>query len=317
MYYQFDFRPYRFPFKQPLKTSHGIWKIREGIVIRLIDETNESYFGEIAPIPWFGSETLSQALDFCHSLPSQINRETIFSIAAHLPACQFGFESAIEVEQVINHPPLSHSILLPTGEAAFSALSEDMFQTDRQNDTFKWKIGVDFPERELSQCDRLIRALPKSAKLRLDANGGLNWETANRWLAFSENHPNIEFLEQPLGVDRLEEMVSLSQQYQTPIALDESVSTLDRLHHCYQQGWQGIFVIKAAIAGSPSKLKKFCLSHEIDTVFSSVLETEIGRKAALNLATQLQTKPRAVGFGVGNWFADGNDKWIEQLWTVR
>ncbi len=96
MQYQFDFRAYQRPFKHPLSTSHGKWDVREGIILRLIDETGRVGWGEIAPISWFGSETLEQAWDFCQQLPSEISSETIFSIPAELPACQFGFESAWE-----------------------------------------------------------------------------------------------------------------------------------------------------------------------------------------------------------------------------
>jgi len=51
------------------------------------------------------------------------------------------------------------------------------------------------------------------------------------------------------------------------------------------------FVIKAAIAGSPSRLRQFCREHEIDAVFSSVFETAIGTQAALKLAVELSQLP--------------------------
>jgi hypothetical protein len=62
-------------------------------------------------------------------------------------------------------------------------------------------------------------------------------------------------------------MLEMNTQYSTPIALDESVATLDQLEACYQRGWRGIFVIKVAIAGSPKRLRQLCQEHEIDMVF--------------------------------------------------
>ncbi|MGB3559259.1 MAG: o-succinylbenzoate synthase [Geitlerinemataceae cyanobacterium] len=302
MFYQFEFCPYRRRFKQPLQTSHGIWEIREGIVIRLIDEMGKICLGEIAPIPWFGSETFSQALDFCHNLPSEITLNIISSIPANLPACQFGFESAIKLENQTNIDRLSYSILLPTGESAFSAIQEKLSQNIQQTHTFKYKIGVLPIETELSLFDRIVGILPKTTKLRLDANGGLSLQMANRWLKICDRIPQIEFLEQPLGIDYFPEILALSQQYKTPIALDESVSNLARIQDCYQQGWRSIFVIKPAICGFPSKLKKICKHYNLDTVFSSVFETEVGREAALKLAAEIQIEPRAVGFGVENFY---------------
>ena len=95
MRYRFEFRPYQRRFIRPLVTSHGIWDIREGIILRFTDEAGKVGWGEIAPISWFGSETLEQAVLFCRQLPPEITEKTIFSIPDELPACQFGFESAL------------------------------------------------------------------------------------------------------------------------------------------------------------------------------------------------------------------------------
>ncbi|MEG4492534.1 o-succinylbenzoate synthase [Microcoleus sp. D3_18_C4] len=338
MFHQFEFRTYQRKFKRPLQTSHGIWDIRSGIILRLVGENNQIGWGEIAPLSWFGSESFEQALDFCQQLPGNISSEMIFAISAELPACQFGFESALSNEQ--NLPPpappcqggeksknLSHlcheeekrlslySGLLPAGETALQALQLLWLEGYR---TFKWKIGVAAIEQELKIFQQLIQAMHnlcdrESAFLRLDANGGLSYWQAKTWLQACDKvkatpgfSADIEFLEQPLPVTQFQQMVELNAIYATPIALDESAANLDRIQECYSQGWRGIFVIKPAIAGSPSQLRKFCQTHNIDAVFSSVFETEIGRQAALNLATQLSLNKRALGFGTDCWFDDNH-----------
>ncbi|TVP62153.1 MAG: o-succinylbenzoate synthase [Nodularia sp. (in: Bacteria)] len=304
--YQFDFRCYRRRFLQPLVTSHGIWHTREGIIVCL----GNCGYGEIAPISWFGSETLEQALDFCRQLPVEVTEEMIFSIPDNLPACQFGFESALggmgSGEKKQNSSPLPPApcppaSLLPSGEGALNQWKALWKQGYR---TFKWKIGVDAISRELEIFDLLTRTLPPAAKLRLDANGGLSYEEAKLWLGTCDDiSANIEFLEQPLPVEQFSAMLELSAVFKTAIALDESVATLQQLKHCFEKGWRGIFVIKPGIAGSPSRLRDFCQQHQIDAVFSSVFETEIGRQAALQLAAELSQQNRAVGFGI-NHFLD-------------
>ncbi|WP_199322392.1 MULTISPECIES: o-succinylbenzoate synthase [Calothrix] len=327
--YKFEFRPLARKFLRSLTTSHGNWDIRESIIIRLIDDAARMGFGEIAPISWFGSETLTQALDFCHQLPQEITAKEIFTIPDDLPACQFGFESALEelATKGNNQCPMPHaqcpmpnapcpmphySALLPAKQGALNAwqnLWEEGYRT------FKWKIGVDAIAQELAIFDLLIRSLPDTAKLRLDANGGLNYSEAQLWLEncdkFSEK---MEFIEQPLAVAEFAGMLQLSQMYKTAIALDESVATIAQLKAAYQQGWRGIFVIKPAIAGSPSKLRQFCRQYNIDAVFSSVFETAIGRKAALQLAAELSQHNRALGFGTNHWFEQQEDTWLESLW---
>jgi O-succinylbenzoate synthase len=322
MLYQFEFRTYQRKFKRPLQTSHGIWEIRLGIILKLTDENGQIGWGEIAPLSWFGSESFEQALDFCRLLPAHISSETIFSISAELPACQFGFESALSKEDN-EEENNRYSGLLPAGETALSAVQMLWKQGYR---TFKWKIGVAAIEQELNVFQQLIKAMDdlgdrEKALLRLDANGGLNYSQAETWLKTCDNVleiPNfsvkIEFLEQPLPVTQFEEMLELSAVYVTPIALDESVANLDRIQECYDQGWRGIFVIKPAIAGSPSQLRKFCQTHNIDAVFSSVFETQIGRQAALNLATELFPNSRALGFGTDCWFDENQETWLKHLW---
>ena len=354
MLYQFEFRTYQRKFKRPLQTSHGIWDIRSGIILRLVGENNRIGWGEIAPLSWFGSETFEQALDFCHQLPANLSSEMIFAISAEFPACQFGFESALSnlsnsfldsawelisggrssilhaAEPLEKHSQVlpgneeekrlsQYSGLLPVGETALQALQVLWLEGYR---TFKWKIGVAAIEQELKIFQQLIQAMHnlcdrESAFLRLDANGGLSYSQAKTWLEACDNvkatpdfSAEIEFLEQPLPVTQFQEMVELNAIYATAIALDESAANLDRIQECYSQGWRGIFVIKPAICGSPSQLRKFCQTHNIDAVFSSVFETKIGRQAALNLATELSSNNRALGFGTDCWF-DDNDSILD------
>ncbi len=313
-----EFRCYQRPFKQPLQTHHGLWKVRQGIILRLSDRQQTSW-GEIAPLEAFGSESFDQALQFCQSL-TEIDRHKISQIPAHLSACRFGFESAWESFE--NHDPakkLTYSNLLPTGSAAtqaWRAIRDTREGSWNQGArTFKWKIGVAPIQQELAIFEELVTAFPAQTQLRLDANGGLNWNEANLWLQKCDRY-GVEFLEQPLPPDQFDAMLQLSHQYQTPIALDESVATIEQLERCYELGWRGIFVVKAAIAGSPARLRSFCQNHAIDIVWSSVFETAIAQRYIQNyLIPSIPTKERAIGFGVNHWFNDNlNQLDFEQLW---
>lgn len=310
---RFQFRPYSRVFHPPLLTSHGAWNVRKGIILRLSDDETVQ-FGEIAPLEWFGSETVETAIAFCQSLPSEIDDALISAIPNSLPACQFGFESAqLRSDQSVKK---SLSALLPTGEQACYAW-KDLWQQGYR--TFKWKIGVNAIADELQTLNQIVKTLPDTAKLRLDANAGLNVIETQQWLDLcdllneaSEDCPIVEFIEQPLPIDHFEAMLAISQQYATAIALDESVATLDQLQDCYENGWRGIFVIKAAIAGFPSRLRQFCQHHEIDAVFSSVFETAIARHAGLKLASELSH--RAAGYGITHWFNELMTEDFEELW---
>ena len=438
--------------------------MREGIILRLVDEAGNVGWGEIAPIPWFGSETIEQALEFCYQQPSKLSQMLIFSIPDMLPSCQFAFESAwegmrkqlignlktpthrdttkqaslatqnsslqaenltlrllhaslqsrsaelqprsldnqaqnsdvsaqssilrpqnsaisaqnshveaqssecrpqnsilrpqnsdveaqnsecrpqnsgaeaqssehqvqnshVEAQSSEYRPQNSHhdqttvySALLPAGKPAlcyWKPLWEQGFHT------FKWKIGVYPIALELEFLHVLAQTLPKTATLRLDANGGLSIDDALRWLhtcdamtADPNRFVKIEYIEQPLPPAQFQAMQHLSQHYRTSIALDESVATLYQLQTCYKNGWRGIVVIKPTIVGSPFRLRQFCQTHAIDAVFSSAFETAIGRQAGLTLAMELANPNRALGYGTTHWFDDAENNASEQLWQT-
>jgi o-succinylbenzoate synthase len=305
--YQFQFEPYRRYFKIPLRTSHGLWQVREGIIITLKDNQGKIGKGEIAPIPWFGSETIEDAHQFCQQQGHTIADETIINISDRLPCCQFALESAlINLNQKSSNnleQQFLYAYLLPTGK---QVLEQDYLleKYKTSTPTFKWKIAVTETKTEIAIAKKLLAKLSLNARLRLDANGGLTLKDAHQWLEFAANYPAIEFIEQPLPPSQFTEMTLLQSIYPTPLALDESVANISQLQDCYHRGWRSIFVLKVAISGFPSRLRSFCQQNPLDLVFSSVFETAIGRQMALQLALELGNRDRAVGFGVQHWFSD-------------
>lgn len=321
------YRLYQRPLRRPLQTAHGVWDLRQGLLLRVSLPDGSDRFGEIAPLPWFGSETLADAQRFCaEDLQAVYQRwPQIGAISVSLPACQFGV-STLAFPWLASPDPSPAQIcgLLPTGRAALAHWSSLWHQGHR---TLKWKIGVTDRATEMADLLDLLAVLPATVQLRLDANGGLALADAQHWLALCDRlnsqspGPTIEFIEQPLSPHQFEELLALSHQFQTPIALDESVATYHDLMSAYRQGWRGLFVVKPAIAGDPAILLRFCREHPIDLVFSSVFETPIGHQKILVLAHQVYAltaaayPPRSLGLGTTVWF---NDNWQrltpERLW---
>ncbi|MFM7449866.1 MAG: o-succinylbenzoate synthase [Leptolyngbyaceae cyanobacterium] len=300
----FEFHRYCRPFSPPLRTHYGSWHWREGIILRLTDGQGRQSFGEIAPIPWFGSETLEQAIIWCQQQTGMLTLDQVMQIPPDLPACQFGVESAwtgLDSSASANatfFPRLS--ALLPAGEGALHCWRSH-YQKGIQ--TFKWKIGVQDFGTEVRVFQALIQHLPAGVCLRLDANGGLTLAQAVQWLEHCDRWGQVEYLEQPLPPTQLRIMQALSRDFATPLALDESIATVAQLQACYDQGWQGLAVIKPAIAGFPSRLRQVCHDYGVDGILSSVFETVVGRQSGLALAAEIMDPKRAVGFGTDHWFA--------------
>ncbi len=304
---KFEYVRYRRHFREPLQTAHGSWKVREAILVRLTDPDGACGFGEIAPIEAFGTESPDRAEASCRERRGCFDTAGLEEIPEDLPCCRFALESAVaelswsgEHDEVAPDDSLPVAGLLPAGgEAADRArrLRKEGFGT------LKWKIGVHPFFREREWFRRLRDEVPSGVRWRLDANGALDWRTAQEWggeLAGA----SVEFLEQPFPPSKIDDILRLAGDFPVPLALDESVGTLSSLRQWRDRGWPGLFVVKPALAGSPERLAAFLRERGVKVVFSSALESAIGMKAALGVAFAGGHERRALGWGTGDLFGD-------------
>ena len=84
MRFRFQYRRYRLPFRAVVRTAHGLWSEREGVIVRLENEDRDTGLGEAAPIPWFGTETVAEVEEACRSLGEWVEAETLQSVPGHL-----------------------------------------------------------------------------------------------------------------------------------------------------------------------------------------------------------------------------------------
>lgn len=305
--FRFAYRRYNLPFCQPVRTAHGVWAEREGFLLRLENENGAVGFGEVAPITWFGTETVDEAEAVCRKFGEDVNAEELASVPERCGCLRFALASALAAPSVAGKIALPVAALLPAGRAALDAVGPKAEAGFR---TFKWKVGVADIGDELALLDDLIAKLPNGAKLRLDANGAWDRRKAERWLACCAERP-VEFVEQPCfaedsqGAARVDDvLLGLANDYPTPIGLDESVVSAGDVVRWLERGWPGVFVIKPALLGDTAAVIARLEKAKAHVVFSSALETAVGAKAALRLAFAFGGEPRALGFGVWPLFQD-------------
>lgn len=314
MEYAFQFRRYRLPLKRPLRTAHGPWAEREGLLVRLEDKNGRAGYGEIAPIPWFGTETLAAAEEICRKLGDKVSAGTLDSVPEQFGCVRFALSCALsEVGRVVPNPPSSESALgaarstrlpvtalLPAGRDALAALPAKL---ETGYLSFKWKVGVGAVDDELGIFDDLLAAVPAYVKLRLDSNGAWDRKTAAKWLARCAERP-VEFVEQPVKPEDESTLQGLAADYPVTLALDESVTGLAAAQRWQATGWRGVFVIKPALAGPLPELVAWVAKTKADVVLSSAIETSVGRAAILRAALEQPLTKRALGFGTGEVFGD-------------
>lgn len=332
MRFRFHYRRYRLPFRAVVRTGHGPWAEREGLIIRLEDVseggTGAVGYGEAAPIPWFGTETVdddeaaAQALgewiegDLLERTPARCGclRAALVEALTMLRAASLEVSTPASVLPGSSSAPqyLGVAGLLPAGRAVLAAIPPKVEMGFR---VFKWKVGVGDLADELSLLDDVCAALPDKAKLRLDANGAWERRHAERWLERCAERP-VEYVEQPCfaaasqgsTAQRKAEdvLLGLAGDFPTPLALDESLVGEGDVERWLGEGWPGIFVVKPALLGDATAALTRLEKAQADVVFSSALETAIGAQAALRRAFAWQTKRerRALGFGVWPLFQD-------------
>ncbi len=260
-------------------TAHGAWNQRRGIIIRLEDGDGRFGFGEIAPMPPFGTETLRASLQWCEHMSPGL--DTCRPVPETLPCCEVAVRAALgQMLGAVSRHTFPVASLI-SGRADLETKQNLGFHT------FKVKVGVSDREREFDGIDQLAGALQDSHHLRLDANGGLDEGGLARWLDFLEGKP-VDYFEQPLPKGRENGILEVSRGYGTPIALDESVARSRDLQ--LWADWPGPLVIKPTILGHWKG------AIPAGAVGSSVFETSFGYEAALQFLARHQTSQKPIGF---------------------
>lgn len=296
-------RPYRRRLARPLQTARGGWSIREGWLLKWEDlESGSKGFGEVAPLPEFGSETLAEAEAFirsaCGELPEEAWREALASAPA---ATAFGLWSA-----AFDASPQSGAAQTPVAgllSIGPNATAEVRRLREAGLKTFKVKVGRHPPEAEWNWLIAVIRTLSPTEKLRLDPNQSWDQEAWHYW----EHHlglfkGSIEFIEEPFPADTApSEQLRLAGKSLVPLALDESlrrdgIKAWDRLH------WPGYWIIKPSLFGLPDHWLATLATRADKVVLSSAFETGIGMTSLARLAGPFNSVDH--GFGTQDWFED-------------
>ena len=305
MRYRLEFRRYLLPLRAAVRTAHGVWAQREGLLVRLAGEDGAVGFGEAAVIPWFGSETADEAEAACRELGEQVDDARLDSIPARWRCLRNALGAARQPQTlaIASGKSLGVAALLPAGRMVLAAITPRAEMGFR---VFKWKVGAGDLADELALLDDVCAALPNGSKLRLDANGAWNRRQAERWLERCADRP-VEFVEQPVAADApgaADLLLGLANDFPTALALDESLSTEDDVERWLGAGWRGGFVVKPSLLGDVAGAVEKLARAKANVVFSSALETAVGAQAALRVAFGWTGESRALGFGVWPLFAD-------------
>ena len=157
--------------------------------------------------------------------------------------------------------------------------------------TIKIKVG---DEHSADRVAAVRSACGPSVKIRLDANGAWDPDTAMRELAVLARY-DIELVEDPVA--SLEELAALRGRIGMPVAAESSIRTTADAQRLHQLEAADAIVLKPQRIGGVREALRAADASHVPAIASSALETSVGLAVVVALAAALPDAPYAHGAG--------------------
>jgi O-succinylbenzoate synthase len=324
---QFTIYKYHIILSQPIQISNKKLTYREGYILTLTDEKNNTGFGEIAPLPGLHQESLGDCLEQLTTLKTlYLNRlitadsDSTNSISmdwleqeSWAPSVLFGVEAAI-LNLIARRRNLSLCKLLSDNLQTNIYLNALLYG-DRENiikrtkealtanyRSLKLKVGRKSLEEDINLVNEVGKIIDGKATLRLDANRGWDLEQASCF-AQRVSGINIEYIEEPLKeTDKIPQFFKLTN---IPLALDETLSYISPEIYKIPKGVK-VFIIKPSLIGNIDKIKQYfslAARNSVDVVISDTFHTGIGLAYSACLAASLIATDMPMGLDTNRWLS--------------
>jgi len=303
--------PYALPLMEPIDLGGTTISERRGALVTVIvdgpDGTRAAGQGDIAPLPAFSTESLTQARAALTSVvdqlvglsfrPSDVLDRTIplaSDVATVPPSVQFGIEQALLFAAARSAGVLPTRFLSerPRETVSLNALlmgtpTEILYAADgvREFSAVKVKVGRYDVQNEARCIRELSKQWEGATSIRLDANRAWSVREAN---AFADGirGVEIEYLEEPLrDASQLE---AWAETTGIPVALDETTREKP-LEELAEQTFASALIVKPSLIGFSNTvdLADAVTSAGVDVVISSAYESGVGLTGLAVLAAAI------------------------------
>jgi o-succinylbenzoate synthase len=266
------------PLRRPFVTSNAVVSAREMVLLRLEDTDGTRGYGEAAPFePYDG-------------VPVQRVVEALSGGAGLRPA------QARAAEEIARLDLTARQELRPLAELRRDSLPVNMTLPAGPPDEvaarareglaegyacFKVKVGLPDDAERVAAARGAVGPWPA---LRVDANQAWSVDEAVQAIRALEEH-DLEFVEQPCAT--LEELAEVRERVSTPIAADESVTTIEDVRRAIELGACDVVNLKLAGCGGFGPAREAlreAREQGLEVFLSSTLDGPWGIAAALQLA---------------------------------
>ncbi|MGW5359085.1 o-succinylbenzoate synthase [Actinopolymorpha pittospori] len=147
---------------------------------------------------------------------------------------------------------------------------------------------------DLARVEAVREALGRSGRVRVDANGLWDVDTAVRMIKLLDKAAGgLEYVEQPCAT--VEELAEVRRKVDVPIAADESIRRAADPYRVVRLNAADIAVLKVQPLGGVRAALRIAEQIGLPVVVSSALETSVGIAAGVALAAALPELPYACG----------------------
>jgi o-succinylbenzoate synthase len=306
------------PLKRPYALSNVIQHVAEYVIVEIETDNGMIGIGECAPFPGETEETQADIVPIIQTyLAKAIIGQDIFDLESvhHLmdvavPGHFFakggidialhdaiGKTLGIPVHKFIGgayrgYVPVLGGMGLPADGAQAAAWAEELVTQGFK--TIKMKIGKN-RAHDIETVAAVRAAAGPAIEIRVDANQAYSADQAIPTLRALERY-DLRLIEQPLPSWDWDGMAKITAALDTPIMLDEPISTPADIIKAYEKKAGDIVKIKAMRCGGIYRALKVCATAAacgFPVVLGSGHESGIGVAAELHLAAALAAIPYA------------------------
>ncbi|WP_336822677.1 o-succinylbenzoate synthase [Sporosarcina sp. USHLN248] len=292
--------------KTPFTTSFGTMIDKHFLLLEAIDELGNRGWGESVAFdaPWYTEETVDTNFhiikDFlvpilfnCHiEHPDDVSER--FSPIRRNNMAKAAVEGAIwDAYAKRNRTTLAEAlggkrkrIEVGISIGIQGSLSDLISIVQKYIDEGYKRIKVKIkPDADIEVLKQLRKAFP-DVPLMADANSSYSLADAEKLKQLDSL--DLLMIEQPLAHDDIIDHAKLQKMIQTPICLDESITSLEDARKAIEIGSAGVINIKIGRVGGLTEAKKIhdiCFEHGIPVWCGGMLEAGVGRAHNIALTT--------------------------------
>lgn len=270
--------------------------------------------GEAAPLEAWGTESVEQVDDLLAGMqlpagPVAVRRlDRLDPVLADAPATRHALETALlDATARRRELPLAALLAESPADETVAVNASVGAEADRRRirqslaggvGCLKLKLDDTDPDAATERVVSVREMVPAGIGLRVDANGNWDRRVARDFLAGVAGM-GIEYVEQPVSADDPEGLGALARASSTPIAADESAHPGSRARRILDRDVPVLVLKPAALGGlvPAVAIAERAAREGVRVVWSSAIESAIGRAALLHLAAVRGDGPHGLATG--------------------